>query len=185
MSLEAGEILLIVGGPGSGKTALAEALLGLPPARLTGGSIVFRGADLEGVAPFQRARKGIFLGFQAPPVLPGVALGDLTRAQTAAIPGARQSLRERRARFGVDEELACADARCRGELLQLACWTPSLVVLDVLGPGLSPATLTLAGQAAAEAAAAGAGVLLLAVPEAVPPGLPRHRAARLEDGRLC
>src|SRR5579872_2797749 len=69
-----GEIHAIMGPNGSGKSTLANVLMGKPGYDLAGGTIRYKGDDLAGLAPEERARLGIFLAFQNPVEIPGVSV---------------------------------------------------------------------------------------------------------------
>src|SRR6187431_3554442 len=72
LSLKAGEVHAIMGPNGSGKSTLSYVLAGRPGYEITGGSVSFEGKDLTTLAPEERARAGLFLGFQYPVEIPGV-----------------------------------------------------------------------------------------------------------------
>ena len=73
LSVQPGEIHAIMGPNGSGKSTLSHVIAGRDGYEITGGRIIYRGEDLTGVAPEIRAAKGIFLAFQYPVEIPGVA----------------------------------------------------------------------------------------------------------------
>ena len=72
LTLNAGEVHAIMGPNGSGKSTLSYVLAGRPGYEITGGSVQFEGKDLTTLAPEERARAGLFLGFQYPVEIPGV-----------------------------------------------------------------------------------------------------------------
>ena len=72
LSLKAGEVHAIMGPNGSGKSTLAQVLAGRCEYEVTGGSVLFQGADLLAMKPEERARAGVFLAFQYPVEIPGV-----------------------------------------------------------------------------------------------------------------
>src|SRR5881394_2001732 len=72
LAVPAGEVHAIMGPNGSGKSTLSYVLAGRPGYEITGGSVAFMGRDLLTMAPEERARAGMFLGFQYPVEIPGV-----------------------------------------------------------------------------------------------------------------
>src|SRR5687767_15227080 len=72
LTLNAGEVHAIMGPNGSGKSTLSYVLAGRPGYEITGGSVQFQGRDLLALPAEERARAGMFLGFQYPVEIPGV-----------------------------------------------------------------------------------------------------------------
>ncbi|MGQ4890962.1 MAG: Fe-S cluster assembly ATPase SufC [Candidatus Njordarchaeia archaeon] len=77
LSVELGKIEAILGPNGSGKTTLAMALIGHPRYRVVQGKIYLNGEDITDSPTFERARKGLFLGYQFPPEIQGVNIKEL------------------------------------------------------------------------------------------------------------
>src|ERR1700679_4177107 len=73
LTINRGEVHAIMGPNGSGKSTLAHVLSGKPGYSVTGGEVVFDGHDLLALPPDERAARGIFLAFQYPLEIPGVA----------------------------------------------------------------------------------------------------------------
>ncbi|WP_292618630.1 ATP-binding cassette domain-containing protein, partial [Nitrobacter sp. 62-23] len=73
LTVNQGEVHAIMGPNGSGKSTLSHVIAGKPGYEVTGGEILFKGEDLLEMAPDQRAAKGVFLAFQYPVEIPGVA----------------------------------------------------------------------------------------------------------------
>ena len=73
LTVNAGEVHAIMGPNGSGKSTLSHVIAGKPGYEVTGGEILFKGEDLFEMAPDVRAAKGVFLAFQYPVEIPGVA----------------------------------------------------------------------------------------------------------------
>ncbi|HET8522611.1 MAG TPA: ATP-binding cassette domain-containing protein, partial [Thermomicrobiales bacterium] len=79
LTINQGEIHALMGPNGSGKSTLANILAGHPSYEVTEGSIRFWGEDIIEMSPDERARKGIFLAFQYPTVIPGVSMANFLR----------------------------------------------------------------------------------------------------------
>jgi Fe-S cluster assembly ATP-binding protein len=74
--VEQGAVHAIMGPNGSGKSTLAHVLAGKPNYVVTQGQVLFAGEDVLALAPHERAAKGIFLAFQYPLEIPGVATNN-------------------------------------------------------------------------------------------------------------
>ena len=147
-----GEIHAIMGPNGSGKSTLANVLMGKPGYEIAQGRVLYRGEDLSGLAPEERARKGIFLAFQNPLEIPGVSVVNFLRtAYNASRPDAplgamefRRYLQTKMDLLGVGNELInryvnqgfSGGERKRSEVLQMAVLDPDLSVLDETDTGL-------------------------------------------------
>jgi Fe-S cluster assembly ATP-binding protein len=79
LTIKAGEIHAIMGKNGSGKSTLAKIIAGHEAYKITGGDIIFNGQSILELCPEDRARRGIFLGFQYPVEIPGVSNADFLR----------------------------------------------------------------------------------------------------------
>ena len=80
LNVKIGEVHAIMGPNGSGKSTLASVLAGREEYEVTVGNIKYMGEDLLELAPEDRARKGIFLGFQYPVEIPGVSMVNFMKA---------------------------------------------------------------------------------------------------------
>jgi Fe-S cluster assembly ATP-binding protein len=157
LSLEvgAGEVHAIMGPNGSGKSTLAYVLAGRPGYEVTGGRVLFEGRDLITLAPEERARAGLFLGFQYPVEIPGVNNVYLLKAAVNAARKARGEpevdafeflalVREKMALMrmedaflsrGVNEGFSGGEKK-RNEILQMLVLEPRLAILDETDSGL-------------------------------------------------
>src|SRR5664280_2588672 len=155
LTVNKGEVHAIMGPNGSGKSTLSHVIAGKPGYEVTGGEILFNGEDLLAMAPDQRSAKGVFLAFQYPVEIPGVATMTFLRTALNAQRKARgepefstpdfmKLVRETSAHLGVSQEMLrravnvgfSGGEKKRNEILQMAILTPRLAVLDETDSGL-------------------------------------------------
>lgn len=155
LEVKAGEVHAIMGPNGSGKSTLASVLTGREGYAITAGKILFEGEDLTQLLIEERARRGIFLGFQYPVELPGVS--NLYFLKAALNAGRKYrglpeldaidflELAKAKARLvGLDEELVrrpvnvgfSGGEKKRNEIFQMAVLEPKLAILDEIDSGL-------------------------------------------------
>lgn len=84
LTINAGEVHAIMGKNGSGKSTLAQVLSGRETYEVTEGSVTYKGTDLLDLSAEERAREGVFLGFQYPVEIPGVSTSYFLRAAVNA-----------------------------------------------------------------------------------------------------
>ena len=82
LTINRGEIHAIMGRNGSGKSTLSKIIAGHPAYTITEGEIIFNDQDLTTLEPEDRARNGVFLGFQYPIEIPGVSNLEFLRVAT-------------------------------------------------------------------------------------------------------
>ena len=165
LSVNAGEVHAIMGPNGSGKSTLAQVIAGHEDYEVTGGSVTFKGQDLLELEPEERAREGIFLGFQYPVEIPGVNNAYLLKAALNA-KRAHQGLeeidafefmktaREKMASLGMDPKFLSRGVnegfsggeKKRNEILQMAMLEPELAILDETDSGLDIDALKAVAQ---------------------------------------
>jgi Fe-S cluster assembly ATP-binding protein len=150
-----GEVHAIMGPNGSGKSTLAHVLAGRPGYTVTTGSVHFKGRDLLALSPEERAREGVFLGFQYPVEIPGVNNVYLLKAAVNAARAHRGEpevdafefltlVREKMRLMRMDESMLSRGVnegfsggeKKRNEILQMLVLEPSLAVLDETDSGL-------------------------------------------------
>ena len=155
LTVNAGEVHAIMGPNGSGKSTLAQVLAGHPAYEITGGEVLYNGANLLELAPEVRAQQGVFLAFQYPVEIPGVTNAYFLRAAYNAIRSAKGIDEVDPMEFLdlVEEKLALVDMdvsmmnrsvnvgfsggeKKRNEILQMAVLEPTLAILDETDSGL-------------------------------------------------
>jgi Fe-S cluster assembly ATP-binding protein len=165
LSVNAGEVHAIMGPNGSGKSTLAQVIAGHDDYVVTGGNVKYKGKDLLDLEPEERAREGIFLGFQYPVEIPGVNNAYLLKAAVNA-KRKHQGLgevdafeflklaREKMASLGMDPKFLnrgvnegfSGGEKKRNEILQMAMLEPSLAILDETDSGLDIDALKAVAQ---------------------------------------
>ncbi len=180
LAINAGEVHAIMGPNGSGKSTLSYVLAGRPGYEITGGSVLFEGQDLTRLAPEERARAGLFLGFQYPVEIPGVnnvyllkaAVNARRKAAGLAEVDAYEFLQQVRAKTklmqmddsflarGVNEGFSGGEKK-RNEILQMLVIEPKLAVLDETDSGLDIDALKVVARGVNSLRAADRGVLLI------------------------
>lgn len=155
LTVQEGEIHAIMGPNGSGKSTFAKVLAGHPSYEVTGGEVLFQGQDLLAMEAEDRARAGIFLGFQYPVEIPGVTNSAFLRLAYNTVQGARGKdeldplefddfIREKMQLLEMDpaflersvNEGFSGGEKKRNEILQLATLEPKLSILDETDSGL-------------------------------------------------
>ena len=155
LEVRAGEIHAIMGPNGSGKSTLAAALAGRNYAKITSGKITYNGQDLLEMEPEDRARAGLFLGFQYPVEIPGVSMVNFMRTainekrKYAGLDPLSASdflklLREKKEIVGIDSSLTnrsvnegfSGGEKKKNEIFQMAMLEPKLAILDETDSGL-------------------------------------------------
>jgi Fe-S cluster assembly ATP-binding protein len=155
LSIDTGEIHAIMGKNGSGKSTLCQVLAGREVYEVTEGSILFHGKDLLEMAPEERAREGMFLGFQYPVEIPGVSTSYFLKAAVNEIRkhngqpelNAAEFLRlvkDKMNLLGMDQSFMnrainegfSGGEKKRNEVFQMAVVNPLLALLDETDSGL-------------------------------------------------
>ena len=155
LTVKSGEIHAIMGLNGSGKSTLAKVLAGHSAYEVTQGTIEFEGKNLLALAPEERARAGLFLGFQYPVEIPGVANTQFLRLAYNTIQSQRGKeeldplefddfVREKMKLLDMNPDFLdrsvnegfSGGEKKRNEILQMALLEPKLSILDETDSGL-------------------------------------------------
>ena len=155
LTVNAGEIHAVMGPNGSGKSTLAQALAGHPSYAVTEGEAFYEGRNLLEMVPEERAREGVFLAFQYPIEIPGVATMQFLKVALNAQRKARgekeistpdfmRLVKGRANKLGISQDMLkrpvnvgfSGGEKKRAEILQMAVLEPSLCILDETDSGL-------------------------------------------------
>jgi Fe-S cluster assembly ATP-binding protein len=155
LQLPRGEVHAIMGPNGSGKSTLAYVLAGRDGYEVTDGEILWNGESILDMRPDERAAKGVFLAFQYPMEIPGVATMTFLRTAVNAVrkkrgqsefttPEFLKRIRVEATRLGMADEMLkrpvnvgfSGGEKKRMEILQMAMLEPTLCVLDETDSGL-------------------------------------------------
>lgn len=165
LTVNEGEVHAIMGPNGSGKSTLSHVIAGKPGYEVTDGQILFRGEDLLEMDPDERAAKGVFLAFQYPVEIPGVATMTFLRTALNAQRKARgeseystpdflKKVREVSKSLNIPQDMLkrgvnvgfSGGEKKRNEVLQMALFEPSLCILDEMDSGLDIDALRIAAD---------------------------------------
>jgi Fe-S cluster assembly ATP-binding protein len=155
LTVRAGEVAAIMGPNGSGKSTLSYVIAGKPEYEVTGGDVRLDGESLLELEPNERALKGVFLAFQYPVEIPGVATMTFLKAAVNAkrraqgekdmtTPDFMRAVRGAADGLKIDAEMLkrpvnvgfSGGEKKRAEVLQMALLKPRLCVLDETDSGL-------------------------------------------------
>jgi Fe-S cluster assembly ATP-binding protein len=155
LTVRAGEVHAIMGPNGAGKSTLSQVLAGRADYEIQGGSVRYLGEDLLALPPEERARRGLFLGFQYPVEIPGVnnvyllkaalnarrrqlGLEEVDAFEFLTLVRDKMKLMQMDESFlkrGVNEGFSGGEKK-RNEILQMTVLEPSLAILDETDSGL-------------------------------------------------
>lgn len=155
LTVNAGEVHVIMGPNGSGKSTLANVLAGNTNFEVTRGTVTFNGKDLLEMSADVRAKEGLFLGFQYPVEIPGVSMVNFLKTAVNEHRKYRdlpplsagdflKLMREKKAMVQIDSQLTnrsvnegfSGGEKKKNEIFQMAMLEPSLAILDETDSGL-------------------------------------------------
>ena len=165
LAIEQGSVHAIMGPNGSGKSTLAHVLAGKPNYTVTQGQVLFGGEDVLALKPHERAAKGVFLAFQYPMEIPGVATFTFLRTALNAqrkyrgepellTPEFLKRVREVAGKLGIEQDMLrrpvnvgfSGGEKKRNEIMQMALLAPRLCVLDETDSGLDIDALKIVAE---------------------------------------
>ncbi len=155
LEVKPGEVHAIMGPNGTGKSTLASVIAGKEGYEVTDGNIFFNGKNLLNLSVEDRAREGIFIGFQYPVEIPGVSIANFMRTALDEIRRYRgeepltelefrKMMKEKAKVVELTEKLSTRSVnegfsggeKKRNEIFQMAMLEPSLSILDETDSGL-------------------------------------------------
>src|SRR5512133_778256 len=155
LEVKPGEVHAIMGPNGSGKSTLASALAGSELFEITEGSVTFNDENLLDMSPEDRARKGLFLGFQYPVEIPGVSIVNFMKTaineqrkfrglEPISAAEFLKQMRDKKELVGITANMAnrsvnegfSGGEKKKNEIFQMAMLEPSLAILDETYSGL-------------------------------------------------
>lgn len=151
LSMNQGEVHVIMGPNGAGKSTLMNAIMGHPKYEVTEGEILFEGEEITGLKTDERARKGIFLSFQTPEEVPGITVEGMLKSARFAADGKpvrtllfRKEMKEKLNLLHFDESYVerylnvgfSGGEKKKSEIFQMMMLAPKLAILDEIDSGL-------------------------------------------------
>ncbi|MEM7192492.1 MAG: Fe-S cluster assembly ATPase SufC [Pseudomonadota bacterium] len=165
LTVPAGEVHAIMGPNGSGKSTLSYVLAGKEDYEVTEGTVTWKGEDLLDMEPEERAASGVFLAFQYPMEIPGVATMTFLRSAVNAVRKARgqdeystpdflRIVKAKAAELKIDVAMLrrplnvgfSGGEKKRNEVLQMALLDPGLCILDETDSGLDIDALRIVSE---------------------------------------
>ncbi len=165
LSVNAGEVHVIMGPNGSGKSTLSNVLCGNPHYEVTGGTVDFKGRNLLDMTVEERACAGVFLAFQHPIELPGVSMATFMKYTLNARRKAAgekeldavsfmKRIKVRAQALGISEEMMkravnvgfSGGEKRRLEVFQMAVLEPDFCILDEMDSGMDVDAVKIAGN---------------------------------------
>jgi len=158
LEVKEGEIVALMGPNGSGKSTLANVIMGNPKYQVTSGKILYKDKNILDLKVDERAKLGLFLGFQYPTEVSGVSLTNFLRTaynslneNKISLLDFRKLLEEKMALLKIDKSFMTrylnegfsGGEKKRAEILQLAILNPKFAILDETDSGLDISSLKI------------------------------------------
>ena len=150
LEIQKGKVHIIMGPNGSGKSTLSYTIMGSPKYHVDSGDILIDGESILALSADERAKRGIFLGFQYPEEIPGVTVANFLRiamgslqGKKIGIPEFQKMLKEKMLELEMDPAFArrylnegfSGGEKKRCEILQMALLQPKYCILDEIDSG--------------------------------------------------
>lgn len=197
LTLNEGELHVVMGPNGSGKSTLALTIAGHPKYAVTKGKILFDGEDITGAKPEERARKGIFLSFQHPVEVEGVKVINFLQRTLKNLRGvdeveAYDMIFKAVEELGLDTSMLSRELnvgfsggeRKKLEMLQAYLVKPRLLILDEPDSGVDVDSLKVIAGVIARLHSEGTGILLITHYGRILEYLNPQRVHVLKEGKL-
>ncbi|HLC85740.1 MAG TPA: Fe-S cluster assembly ATPase SufC [Candidatus Nanoarchaeia archaeon] len=173
LNIKTGEVHVLMGPNGSGKSTLAYTLMGHPKYKIQEGSIKFKEQEIKELKADERARLGMFLGFQYPSEISGITITQFLKQakknQTKTYIEFYNTIKEKMKELGIDKmfidrnlnEGFSGGEKKKNEILQMSVLEPELAVLDEPDSGTDIDALKLIAQGINEAKQKNTSILLI------------------------
>ena len=203
LAVNAGEVHAIMGPNGSGKSTLAYVLAGKEEYRPTAGEVRFDGKNLFDMEPDERAAAGLFLAFQYPLEIPGVATIQFLRTALNAqrkkqgeaelkVPEFQKRLNAAAGQLGIDRDMLrravnvgfSGGEKKRNEIFQMAMLEPRLAILDETDSGLDIDALRVVAKGVNELRAPDRAIVMITHYQRLLDYIEPDRVHVLQGGRI-
>lgn len=200
LEIRQGDILALLGPNGHGKSTLLNTIMGHPHYHVISGSIFLDGEDVLKMSVDERSKKGIFMGFQNPPEVPGVVNMDFFkqavnshREQPIGLFEFYNILKQGYKTVNLPEEMNTrhlnegfsGGEKKRNEIMQMLLLNPSLALLDEIDSGLDVDALKLVAEAFNIQKAKGTSFVVISHYARLFSIIKPNRAAIMIDGRIA
>lgn len=199
MEIGNGEVVALLGANGSGKSSLANVLMGNNAYEISGGRIEFVGENIGAITVDERVRRGLYVAWQSPLSIPGVSVFNLAKASYEStgktiekLTEFKTKLEELAKRVGLGNEHVSRSVnegfsggeRKRLEILQLLLLQPKLAVLDEIDSGLDSAGVLMVTKVINEMREKGTSFILITHNKKILEKVKIDQTLEISDGKL-